>query len=157
MTYYHSAPLLLEDGAIIHPGNWGRILNCYTQQQGNAWMLTREFVFESIRASEFPHLPSRLSSAFVFENLDHANQYKFNFSRWNPLYEVELVFPNALNHRAGFNLVCFPAANVEFVPVTVDLARKYWRGDKIEVGELLTMSALRVVSMVSSGPGSYQP
>jgi hypothetical protein len=97
-TYYHSAPLLLEPGAIIHPGNWGRILNCYTQQQGNAWMLAREFVFESVRVSEYPNLPSRLSCAFAFETLDHANQYMSNFSPWNPLYEVELVEPGAPLH-----------------------------------------------------------
>jgi hypothetical protein len=156
-TYYHSAPLLLEVGAIIHPGNWGRILNCYTQQQGNPWLLAREFIFESIRVAEFPHLPSRLSCAFVFENLDQANQYKANFSRWNPLYEVELVSPDATAHRAGFNLVNFPSANVEFIPVVVNLARNYWRGECIEACELLTMSALRVKTMVSSGPGSYQP
>jgi hypothetical protein len=157
MTYFHSAPLLLEAGAIIHPGNWGRILNCYTQQQGNPWLLAREFMFESIRATEFPNLPSRLSCAFVFDNLDHANQYKANFSPWNPLYEVEIVSPDAPNHRAGFNLVNFPPANVEFVPVVIDFARKYWRGEEVEVGELLTKSAVRVVTMVSSGPGSYQP
>lgn len=157
MTYYHSAPLLLEVGAIIHPGNWGRILNCYTQQQGNPWLLVREFLFESIRAAEYPGLPSRLSCAFVFDDLEHANQYKSNFSRWNPLYEVAIVSPDAPNHRAGFNLVNFPPTNVEFVPVVVALARKYWCGDQIEVGELLTKSALRVVSMISSGPGSYQP
>ena len=87
-TYFHSAPLLLEPGAIIHPGNWGRILNCYTQQQGNPWILAREFAFESIRVSEHPELPSRLSCAFAFETLEHANQYKSNFSAWSPLYEI---------------------------------------------------------------------
>ena len=131
-TYFHSAPLLLEPGAIIHPGNWGRILNCYTQQQGNPWILAREFAFESIRVSEHPELPSRL-------------------------YEVELVTPDAPLHRAGFNLVTFPPLNVEFVPVAVGLARKYWSGEEIEVTEILTKSALRVRSLVSSGPASYQP
>lgn len=121
-TYFHSAPLLLEPGAIIHPGNWGRILNCYTQQQGNPWILAREFAFESIRVSEHPELPSRLSCAFAFETLEHANQYKSNFSAWSPLYEVELVTPDAPLHRAGFNLVTFPPLNVEFVPVAVGLA-----------------------------------
>ncbi|MFT3850907.1 MAG: DUF2441 domain-containing protein [Propionivibrio sp.] len=155
--YYHSAPLLLEPGAIIHPGNWGRILNCYTQQQGNPWLLAREFVFESIRVSEYSDLPSRLSCAFAFETLDHANEYKSNFSPWNPLYEVELVDAAASVHRAGFNLVAFPPANTEFVPVVVGLARKYWRSEEIEVTEILTKSALRVRGLVSSGPGSYQP
>lgn len=120
-------------------------------------MLAREFVFESIRASEYPEQPSRLSCAFAFESLDHANQYKNNFSPWNPIYEVELVDSEAPLHRAGFNLVTFPAAHDEFVPVTVDLARKYWRGEEIEAVEILTASPLRVKSLISSGAGGYQP
>ena|SRR5437868_8328196 len=156
-TYFHSAPLLLEPGAVIHPGNWGRILNCYTQQQGNAWMLAREFVFESIRAAEFPNLPSRLSCAFAFEVLDHANQYRSNFSPWNPLYEVELVDESAPIHRAAFNLIVFPAAQVTFVPVAVELARKYWSGAEVQIVEILTRSALRVKRMVATGAACYQP
>lgn len=156
-TYFHSAPMLLDNGSIVQPGNWGRILNSYTQNQGNAWMLAREFIFESVRASEFPALPGRLSSAFVFESLEHANQYRNNFSPWGMLYEVELVEPSALLHRGGFNLVTFPPPVTEFVPVTAQFARSYWRGENIEVVELLTKSPLRIKGIVSTGPGCYQP
>lgn len=156
--YYHSAPLILQPGSIIQPGNWGRILNCYRQPHvNNAWILAREMAFETIRTSEFSHLLSRLSCAFVFENLDHANQYKDQFSPWNPLYEVELVTPEAPLHRAAFNLVRFPGDQTEFLPVAISLAKKYWRGEEIEVAEVLTKSPLRVKQMISSGPGSYQP
>jgi hypothetical protein len=157
-SYFHSAPLLLEPGSIIQPGNWGRILNCYRQPHANnGWILARELAFESIRAAEFPNSPSRLSCAFVFETLEHANQYKNQFSPWNPLYEVELVNPDAVSHRAAFNLIKFVGDQTEFLPVVVAWARSYWRGEQIEVPELLTTSALRVKHMVSSGPGSYQP
>lgn len=156
-TYFHSAPLMLAPGSVIAPGNWGRILNAYRQNAGNAWLLAREFVFESVRASEFPSLPSRLSCAFVFERLEDVNKYQNEFTRWNSIYQVELVEPGASYHRAGFNHVQFPDANTEFVPVAAKLARQYWGAENIQVPEILTKSSLRVEKMVSSGPGTYQP
>lgn len=156
--YYHSAPLLLDPGSIIQPGNWGRILNAYRKPvPAHGWMLARELAFESIRTAEFAHLPSRLSCAFAFETFDQANQYKTQFSPWNPLYEVELVDPGAACHRGGFNLVNFPADHLEFLPVVISWARQYWRGEQLETPELVTKSPLRVKHMVSSGPGCYQP
>lgn len=120
-------------------------------------MLARELAFESVRASEFPELPSRLSCAFAFETLDHANQYKGKLSPWNPLYEVELIDATAPQHRAAFNLVQFPGDQTEFLPVVAAWAHKYWRGEEIQVPELLTMSPLRVKQLVSTGPACYQP
>ncbi|BBA31995.1 hypothetical protein sS8_0025 [Methylocaldum marinum] len=89
--------------------------------------------------------------------MEHANQYKGNFTPWNSLYEVELVTPEAPSHRAGFNLVEFPPPHVEFVPVVMTLARKYWQGMEVQVAELITKSPLRVKALVSSGPAGYQP
>jgi len=123
----------------------------------NAWLLARELAFETVRAAKYQHLPSRLSCAFAFETLEDANQYKNAFSRWNSTYEVELVDASAPSHRAGFNLIQFPAANVEFLPVVVEWAELYWRGEDIQTPELLTKSALRVKTLVSTGPASYQP
>ncbi len=157
-NYYHSAPLKLRPGSIIEPGNWGRILNCYrTDGNGNAWLLARELAFESIRSSEFNELPSRLSSCFVFEVLEHANQYQKEFSRWNSIYEVELMDENALTHRGAFNLLKFPDGNTEFLPVVVNWARKYWAGKEIEIPEIVTKSNLIIKQLVSGPPGCYQP
>lgn len=159
-SYYHLAPLLLAPGGIIQPGNWGRIINCYRcepQASQNASLMAREMAFEAVRAAKYSSLPSRLSCAFVFETLEHANQYKQNFSRWNSTYEVELLTPEAPSHRAGFNLIQFPPATVEFLPVVTQWAEAYWRGEEIQIPELLTKSPLRVRALVSTGPGCYQP
>jgi len=155
--YYHSAPLALQAGSIIEPGNWGRILNCYTSENGNAWLLARELAFESIRSSDFKDLPSRLSSCFVFDNLDHANQYQREFSRWNSLYEVELVNETAPTHQGAFNLVSFPNNQTEFLPVVINNARKYWAGEEIQVPEIITKSPLLIKNVVSGAPACYQP
>lgn len=157
IKYYHLSPLLLEVGSIIKPGNWGRIISSYTMQRGEPWFIAREFIFETIRSTEFPELPSRLSSSFVFENLDDANKHKKEFTQWNSLYEVEIVSPKLRRHRAGFNHISFPNNDVEFVPVTVNSAKYYWKGEDIKTPEIITHSPLRILSLVSSGPGCYQP
>jgi hypothetical protein len=158
-TYYHSAPLLLAPGAVIQPGNWGRIINCYKANQApvQAWIMARELAFEVVRTESYPHLPSRLSCCFAFDSLDHANQYASEFSPWNSLYEVELVNPSAPIHRGAFNLINHPPATVEYLPVAIASARAYWAGERIEVPEILTESPLRILSLVSSGPGAFQP
>jgi hypothetical protein len=119
--------------------------------------MARELAFETIRATLYPHLPSRLSCCFVFESLEHANHYASNSSPWNSLYEVELVTPTAAMHRAGFNLVSLPPADVEFLPVVTALARAYWAGQRIEAAEIITESPLRIVHLVSGAPAGYQP
>ena len=157
-TYFHSAPLLLDVGSVIQPGNWGRILNAYRRpNNGSPWLIAREMAFETIRASKYQNLPSRLSCAFVFESLDDANQYQGQFTPWNALYEVEMTDVNAPRHRGAFNLIELPPEGVEFLPVTVQRAEQYWSGSQIQVPEIITKSSLRILQMVSSGPWSYQP
>ena len=155
--YYHLSPLLLEAGSIIKPGNWGRIINSYSIGQGQPWIVAREFIFETIRSAEFNELPSRFSSSFVFESLDDANKYKKEFTQWNSLYEVEIVSPDLPMHRAGFNHISFPNNEVEFVPVTVNSAKYYWKGEDIQTPEIITHSPLKILSLISTGPGCYQP
>lgn len=120
-------------------------------------MLARESLFEMVRLSEFPLLPSRLSCSFVFESLDVANQYMGNFSPWNCLYEVEFVSPDAPQHRGGFDLITFPAPSEAFLPVVYLRARKYWGGEVAQDAEVITKSALKVRQLVSAGPACYPP
>lgn len=156
-TLFHVAPLLLEAGSIIKPGNWGRILNSYKLQQGNPWILAREFIFESVRTANYPSLPSRLSSSFAFEKLEDANQYKSHFASWSSVYEVEFVDPDAIAHRGSYDLASLPSEQVEFVPVVASNAEKYWTGKEIQTAEIISKSSLRIISLVSSGPRTYQP
>lgn len=155
-VYYHAAPLPLSPGSIVQPGNWGRMLSTYKTNQSNGWLLAREFVFETIRVSEAPNRPSRLSSAFVFYDLDNATRH-LEVAPTNLLYEVELVQPDALQHRCAYNLLDFPLASDEFIPVSVSRARQYWRGEGIITAEILTASPLRICSLVNGGPAAYQP
>jgi len=157
-TYFHAAPIPLQPGATILPGNWGRILNLYRRPgYGDGWLLAREMTFEAIRASEFPDLPSRLSSAFVFENLQDALHHINNTTPSSLLYRVELVEPSAASHRGCMNQVSFPPEEIEALPAFVEKARAFWSAKVIEVPEILTKSALRVIEVVNGPAGGYKP
>jgi hypothetical protein len=156
-TYFHFAPQAMTAGTIIQPGNWGRILNSYNQQGfGNAWVLAREMIFESVRASKYSTKPSRLSCAFAFETLADANQSRGDYAGWSSLYEVELVTATAPSHRAAYNLIKWPPANAQFLPIFAQVAGDYWAGNH-SIPELITKSAFRILQVVSTGPATYQP
>ena len=159
-TYFHIAPLSLSVGSVIEPGNWGRVLNCYTinpQAADDAWLLAREMAFEAVRGATFPHLPSRLSCAFVFEERTHAEQHAAQFSPWHFLYEVELVAPTALQHRAGFNFLSWPPTGTRFISEIMQRAIPYWSGQGIQVPEVITMSGLRILARITNSNWAYQP
>jgi Protein of unknown function (DUF2441) len=85
---YFACTLMLDHGSIVRPGNWGRIVRL-TGPNHTEWQ--REVILEEIRKSEFAHLPSRLESAFVIDELEEAQYYAANFVRLALLYEVTLI------------------------------------------------------------------
>lgn len=157
-TYFHAAPLPLQPGSVILPGNWGRLLSLYRRGViGDPWIFGADMTFEMIRLKEFPSLPSRLASAFVFEALEHAHNHLVLKAPTNFLYRVELVEPGAAKHRACLNKINVPADNVPMLPELIRKARLYWSGNEIEVPEVITLSPLRIVELVMAPAVSYQP
>ena len=51
----------------------------------------------------------------------------------------------------------FPTNVTEFLPVVIKNVSAHWRGEEIDVPEILTKSRLRIVSLVAGPPGAYQP
>lgn len=153
-TYFHYAGIKLAPGSIIEPGNWGRMVRLYptNADANNAWRLARELVFEQVREREFPKLPSRLNSCFVFESRDHARSASNGMNGyWNLLYEVELVQPDLARHRGDFDLLsaCMQADNTPFLAKATRSATSYWSGViHSNVPEILTASPLRVIRSV---------
>lgn len=43
--YYWCNGLPLAEGAVVLPGNWGRMMKLYTPKQGNPWALAEELLF----------------------------------------------------------------------------------------------------------------
>lgn len=107
-TYFHCAPILLELGSIVLPGNFGRIIRAAGQAH-NLW--ARETALEGVRAQHYPHKPSRWSSCFACPTEATARGYRKALSAkapsaaWQVLYEVEPLDDAAAEHRADFNVV----------------------------------------------------
>jgi hypothetical protein len=162
-TYFHSAPLWLDPGSVIRPGNFGRILSNYRVpiNADQALMLSREMVFENVRVTRYPTLPSRFSSCFVFESLDDANFYRNAFTPWNAIYEVRITDENQPRHRGGFDLVTFPSLaegqHYELLPWALANAETYWSGQNAQRAEILTKSPISIVHMVQSGANGFHP
>lgn len=61
MPFFYLSAAMLQPGAIILPGNWGRIIRQLGWQHGPAVF---EIALEDQRIRSFPSLPSRLNCSF---------------------------------------------------------------------------------------------
>jgi hypothetical protein len=94
---FHLSFSTLSPGAIIPPGNWGRLIRAAGWTHIEA---VREMALEDARLSRFPHRPSRLESAFVFLTEREAHNFRTMNSafRHHILYRVSLAKPPADSH-----------------------------------------------------------
>lgn len=100
--FFHVAPILMNEGSVILPGNWGRILRLYVPGQGNE-VLYRESVIEQIRQEEFPDKPSRFDSIFLLESEYDAINYRNQNNRFGIVYEVIVDTSGKQLHRGSYN------------------------------------------------------
>lgn len=146
-SYYYCCSLPLEVGAIIRPGNWGRILRKYSPQiSPSPWLLTRELIWESVRAREFAEKPSRFDSAFVCLSEENLNEFRMSGRTFDMCYEVELMNPNAPQHIGDWALANMQ--NTDDFSVFEQRARLYWQGQNIVKQELVTLSPIRVMRII---------
>lgn len=106
--------------------------------------LLKEYIFEDIRASEFPRLPSRKRCMFLIdaEQAEGAEDClrKMNFEGSIPcgrsLIKVEPIKGESITHRTDAKLLDINLARQSDI---ADRARKYWSGtsDPIELSEVL--------------------
>jgi hypothetical protein len=109
----------------------------------------RELAFEVVRLRDFPKLPSRFNSIFVFEDRNVSIREAQSDGKRDIAYRVELVTPDAKSHRAGHNLIIWPQPGVLVLQWFEDLAKKYWAGQEIQTAEVVTESAVRVLERIS--------
>ncbi|EHR00824.1 hypothetical protein [Bradyrhizobium sp. WSM471] len=101
MPYFHCSSTMLEPGAVILPGNWGRIVRLTGWPYNQAF---REAVFEYVRDQEFAQKPSRLDSLFFFDDEYEARFYATSDARQATMlpYEIELLDAQAPKHFADW-------------------------------------------------------
>ena len=147
--YFFCCSLPLAPGSIVNPGNWGRILRRYTQQNSpNPWILTRELVYEVVRVRNFAEKPSRFDCLFLCQTEAELAVFRANAGRivFDLDYEVELVDPMAPSHLGDYS-----AANSQptaTMPDYENAAQLYWQGTQITKPELMTMSPVRILRAV---------
>lgn len=122
---FHFAGPILEPGSVITPGNWGRIIARAGWSHGAA---LREMALEAAREQRFPHLPSRLASAFVFLTQDEARRFQHlppptrSGFEFHCLYRVSLKDTSAPSHIGDWRAVAPIGA------IRPDWADVYWAG-----------------------------
>lgn len=133
--YFHVTPMMLGEGSIILPGNWGRILKLYQQPHVNA-ALYRETVFEQIRSSEFPHKPSRLNCLFFLPSLQDAVHYRNAESPFGVIHEIAVNTDNTELHFGDYNFGG-ALASVQLLESMPHIAREYWSVEATNSVEIL--------------------
>lgn len=138
-TYTWLGPENRAVGDIIIPGNWGRIV---LSNPNHDW-LQMEKIFELVRQSINPALPSRLHSAFVFED-DETASLLHSKRPTDVFYSVVLLEPKANLYRADMSLI----HPLVLDPLTYERARLYWDSARsnIKWPEVLTLSRLKIIS-----------
>ncbi|MFQ5658472.1 MAG: hypothetical protein ACE5G5_13095 [Candidatus Methylomirabilales bacterium] len=123
MAYYCSQSLYQAEDRIV-AGNWGRVVLGIGPTHGRFFC---EYLFEKVRALEFPNRPSRMEAAFAFESADFAT----NWRRGNApeyVYAVHLADPNSLVHRGDMSWTDLIYRYRTFQGME-ECARRYWRGE----------------------------
>jgi hypothetical protein len=153
-TYFHCAPIISAPGAVIEPGNWGRIIKLYEAIPGSGLPTNafREALIEQARQIHAPSKPSRLSSIFALPTLEEAVLFRNKYQRTNLIYEVMPVAKNARTHLGDYEF----AININYPPryfqTMFDYARDYWLKQPTANLEVLFSCPIRVLRMLDVPP-----
>lgn len=148
--YYHVSRGLYQRGDLIAAGNWGRII---LGTGPNHPLFYREYLFERMRAAEFPKKPSRMRAAFAFESSASALGWNHGENVPEYAYAVEITEPKAPLHRADMSWLTVIREYRTFEGAE-DCARRYWGGDEREPNwaEIITAGPLRVLDRLTTIP-----
>lgn len=146
--YYWLGSYPLEEGSIILPGNWGRIVNLY-KSDGPVLLYLRERIFEEVRLESFSNLPSRMNCNFLFESMEQAKEFQnHEAGRYvDILYEVEIIDNSKLQFRGDLNALHWPPAPF-FLKDIDKMAYNYWQGENIQYPEILTESPIKIIRKI---------
>lgn len=156
MPYFHFQPNELASGAVIEPGNFGRLLRTHEAlpdfNLGRVFvtaLLCREMLWESMRLERWPKLPSRQKCVFIFPTREDADAYAVENNRDGRqiLHEVELVDPNCAQHT-GFISHCTTQSGGSFLDQMIPKGEAYWNGvegDAAKGREMLIAGTVKVI------------
>ncbi|MEO1059534.1 MAG: DUF2441 domain-containing protein [Actinomycetota bacterium] len=141
---FHCAGVLLEPGAVIEPGNFGRVIRRYGQQHN---LYNRETLLENYRTKHHPQAPSRLSCVYAAPSESNAVTFlSAQPTRWSDLiYRVEILDPTATTFCADLTQVADPTL--------------YWSRvlPSHPNAELLIASPIKILERLTLGPAFSAP
>ncbi len=158
-SLYWSGPDLIGIDSIVEPGSyWQRVMSAplieardqpgvgrVALPSGQSPAVLLELVLEWVRQAEFPTLPSRASSHFVWEDEAWARKYHETL-RNARLYEVQPV-GDARLFRADYTLGnAFREGDT--LAKLIDRARRYWRGERTGQSEILIQGSIQVIRVI---------
>lgn len=121
---FHVGPMLLEPGAVILPGNWGRVLNHPRRRRDDSYW--REVALEDARSRRFARKPSRFNSVFALPSFAAVRAYRCVDTKiLSPVYEIEPV-----DTTAPIHIGCWQLGSLD--EGRHDLADAYWRGLRVD-------------------------
>ena len=119
--------------------------------------LLKEYIFEDIRASEFPNLPSRKRCMFLFDGKQDKEEAKVlsakmfgaSYLSGRSLINIEVVNGKSIIHRTDATLL---DVNVRKQPEIVEAARKYWTGtnESIERHEVILEGSYIICEIIET-------
>jgi hypothetical protein len=145
--YYWLCSYPLESGAVVLPGNWGRIVKNYKIGNCNLVVLLNEYLFEEVRKSEFSEKPSRMESIFLCDSQSSLETFKHSTGReWDLSYKVELVDLSQPVFKTNWELA--NTTNGDNVKSIKEKAKRYWQGATGANCEILTTSPIRILETI---------
>lgn len=147
--YYWLGGYPLENGSIVLPGNWGRIVNSYQNtSEGSVMIYLREKILEDVRVRDFPSLPSRTTSIFLCESIGNAKLFRDANGRFlDILYEVELLDKEKPLFRTDWSYLNWPSTPF-FLKQFEEMAYLYWKAENIQNPEILTESRIKIIRKI---------
>ncbi|WP_373997933.1 DUF2441 domain-containing protein [Bdellovibrio bacteriovorus] len=118
--------------------------------------LLKEYIFEDVRQSEFPHLPSRKKAVFFLDESDDTDEKISRFSSmlarrekmvFRGIEEKHLIF------RADAN---FLNCNMKSTDEIFEFARRYWKGEALTSEpflKFLVLDSFQELSSINSAVG----
>ncbi len=140
---FHLAPMLLEIGTILLPGNWGRCIKHPMRNQDQSYV--REIAMEERRKLHFVKKPSRLYCIFALPSLNSVRAYqKIGLNVLSAVYEIEPLVHNGPMHLGNWRLGNFYQGQHH-------LADHYWRGLRVDLPNSNDISDEVLVSLEYEG------
>lgn len=142
-VYYHVSPIILGEGSIIMPGNWGRVLKFHENATPVA---LREYILELVRLTRYPDKPSRLNCVFVLETLDEAKRYREAHALLNIIYQVAIDTSELPIHRGNYDFTA--PFGPKFVDRLHQLAEQYWAELREQCIEVLIPAPVTILQRI---------